>query len=404
MTLFAYTARTTDGSLVQAKVDGPSKASVAADLLRTGVTPVRIEELDANGGGAEISFRRQRVTQDDLIFFCRQMYRLVRSGVPLVRGMTGLAESTRNTAFRSVLEDLIEALRGGRELSEALRVHPKVFSPLFVSILHVGENTGNLDESFHQMGRYLDLDRENGRRIQAAMRYPMIVMGTVAAAMVVVNVWVIPAFAAAFKEFGAELPWATLFLIATSDFTVAYWPHLLGGLVALVLLARSFVGTQEGRLLWDRARLRIPVVGDVVYRGTLARFARSFSVTMSAGVPILKALDLVSGSLDNTHLSRQLTEMSQNVERGETLTRAAAACGIFDPLVLQMMAVGEETGTLNEMLAEIAETYESEVEFDLQRMSELVEPMLIVGVAGVVLVLALGVYLPMWNLAGAALR
>jgi len=303
-----------------------------------------------------------------------------------------------------VLLEVIEALRGGRELSEALRAHPKVFPNLFVNIIAVGENTGLLDQAFHQMGLYLDRDRENRRRVKTAMRYPIMVFGTIGVALVIVNIWVIPAFAKAFSEFGADLPWATRVLIASSDFFVAYWPHLLVLSIAGYLLARSFVNTPEGRLAWDGARLRIPVVGSILYRGTLARFAQSFAVVLNAGVPVLRGLDIVSAAMENAFLTGRLGEMSQAVERGETLTRAAAACGIFDPMVLQMMAVGEETGTLTEMFQEVAETYESEVEFDLKRLSELIEPMMILGVAGVVLILALGVYLPMWNLAGAALR
>ncbi len=403
MTQFAYTGRSTDGTLVQSRVDAATKSAVAAELLRTGVTPVSIEEVSENAP-TEFHFRKPRVLEEDQIFFCRQMYRLARAGVPLVRAITGIAESTRNPALSEVLQEVIEALQGGRGLSEALRAHPKAFPSLFVSILGIGENTGQLDAAFEQMGHYLEADRENRRRIQTAMRYPMIVVGSIGAAMAVVNIWVIPAFARAFAEFGAELPLATRILIASSNFMVSYWPHLLlaaGGVYALV---KSFLNTPEGRLAWDRARLRIPVIGSILHRGTLARFSRSLAATTNAGVPVLNGLDVVAGAMDNAYLTDRLADMSSRVERGETLTRAASACGIFDSMVLQMMAVGEETGTLNEMLEEIADTYESEVEYDLTRLSELIEPMLIVGVAGVVVVLALGVYLPMWNLAGAALH
>lgn len=403
MTLFAYTARAGDGSLVESRVEAPTKGAVAAELLRTGITPVQIEEIGENQP-AEFHLRKPRVLEEDQIFFCRQMYRLSRAGVPLVRAITGIAESTRNPALSEVLQDVIDALQSGRGLSESLRAHPKAFPSLFVSILSVGENTGQLDAAFDQMAKYLERDRENRRRIQTAMRYPMIVVGSIGAAMAVVNIWVIPAFAKAFAEFGAELPLATRILIASSNFMVAYWPHLLAAGGCVYALVKSFLSTPEGRLGWDRARLRIPVIGTILHRGTLARFSRSLAATTNAGVPILNGLDVVAGAMDNAHLTDRLADMSSRIERGETMTRAASACGIFDSMVLQMMAVGEETGTLNEMLEEIADTYEAEVEYDLKRLSELIEPMLIVGVAGVVVVLALGVYLPMWNLAGAALH
>jgi len=402
--LFAYTARGADGKLVEARLEASSRAEVASELVRSGRTPIRIEAVEAEPEPQELRLRKRRIGQDDLILFCRQMHRLSHAGVPLIRGLTGLAESTRNASLRRVLEDLIDALRGGRELSEALRAHPKVFPALFTSIIGVGENTGRLDTAFEQMAHYLEFDRENRRRMKTAMRYPMVVLGTIGAALIVVNVWVIPAFAAAFAEFGAELPWATRLLIGFSSFLISWWPLLLAGAAGAILGVRSFVGTPEGRLIWDRLRLRLPIVGSIVYRGTLARFARSFSITSASGVPILSALEVVSGALDNAYLTSRLADLVHSVERGETLTRAAAATGIFDALVLQMMAVGEETGMLSEMFQEISDTYESEVEYDLKRMSELIEPLLILGVAGVVLVLALGVYLPMWNLAGAALH
>lgn len=403
MTLFAYKARDRDGRLVEAQLDAISKGAVASDLVSSGVTPIRIDAVPEAARSRPVG-RSKKITRDDLIFFSRQMHRLARAGIPLVRGLTGLAESTRNPSFGAVMFDILEALRSGRELSEALREHPKVFPPLFVSIIGVGENTGKLDDAFAQMARYLELDRENRRRIKTAMRYPMMVIGTIAGALVVVNIWVIPAFAKAFSEFGAELPWATRAIIASSDLMVNFWPHMLLVAGGLFFLARSFVSTPGGRLYWDRLRLRIPIVGNVLYRATLARFARSFAVTSGAGVPILRTLDIVAGALDNAHMTQQLGALASSVERGETLTRAASASGIFDPLVLQMMAVGEETGTLNEMFVEIAETYEGEVEYELKNLSELIEPLLILGVAAIVLVLALGVYLPMWNLAGAALH
>ncbi|MCP5058602.1 MAG: type II secretion system F family protein [bacterium] len=406
MALFAYTARGHDGALIEAKYDAASPAEVAAFVRDSGATPVRIEatrESSENRPSREISLRRKRVTQEDLIFFCRQMHRLARAGVPIVRSITGLAESTRNPAFREVLVDMLEGLRSGRELSESLAFHPEVFSRLFLSIVQIGENTGQLDDAFEQMGKYLEGDRENKRRVKAALRYPMIVISAIFGALVVVNMWVIPAFAQAFDELGADLPWATKLIMTSSKWTVAYWPYGVGILGALGLAVRAFLKTPEGRLSWDRAKLKIPLVGFIEFRATLARFARGFAVTSRAGVPMLETLRIIAGALDNEFIAERVQSLGQNIEHGETLTRAAAASEVFDPLVLQMMAVGEETGMLTEMFVEIAETYESEVEYELKRLTESIEPILIVGVGGIVLLMALGIYLPMWNLAGAAL-
>ena len=191
--------------------------------------------------------------------------------------------------------------------------------------------------------------------------------------------------------------------MTSSKWTVAYWPYGLGIVGALGLAVRAFLKTPEGRLSWDRAKLKIPLVGFIEFRATLARFARGFAVTSRAGVPMLETLRIIAGALDNEFIAERVQSLGKNIEHGETLTRAAAASDVFDPLVLQMMAVGEETGMLTEMFVEIAETYESEVEYELKRLAESIEPILIVGVGGIVLLMALGIYLPMWNLAGAAL-
>ncbi|MCP5066758.1 MAG: type II secretion system F family protein [bacterium] len=406
MATFAYTARSRDGALIEAQIEALSPAEVVNHLRDSGATPVRIEAAEKQPAAIpsiEISLRRKHVTQEDLIFFCRQMHRLARAGVPIVRSITGLAESTRNPMFREVLTDMLEGLRSGRELSESLAQHSDVFSRLFISIVKIGENTGQLDDAFEQMGKYLEGDRENRRRVKTALRYPTIVISAIFGALVVVNMWVIPAFAQAFGELGAELPWATRLIMTTSKWTVAYWPYgavLLGG-VGLAL--RAFLKTPEGRHSWDRAKLKIPLVGFIEFRATLARFARGFAVTSRAGVPMLETLRIIAGALDNAFLSERIQGLGQSIERGETLTRAAAASDVFDPLVLQMMAVGEETGMLTEMFVEIAETYEGEVEYELKRLAESIEPILIVGVGGIVLLMALGIYLPMWNLAGATL-
>ncbi len=403
MAVYAYQARNAQGALLEAEMDASSEAAVATALLEGGVTPVRIRP--ATGRGVDLGQRLRSLTEwvgvEDLIVFCRHMHRLIQAGIPIVRAMGGLADSTRNPAFARTLRDLRDTLQSGRELSEALARHPRVFSNLFVAVIQVGENTGRLDEAFAQIGSYLELDRETRKRIQAAMRYPALVLLAIAAALVLINLFVIPAFSKTFTSLGAELPWATRVLIGTSDFAVHHWHHVLLGLAAAALGVRAWLRTPEGRRSWHRAKLRLPIVGSIVERATLARYARSFAMTFTAGVPVLQTLQVVARAVDNDWVAERIRALQTSVERGETLTRAASACNLFDPLMLQMMAVGEESGSLGEMHLEIAESYESEVDYDLKRLSDHIEPILIVGIGGVVLILALGVYLPMWDLSTA---
>jgi MSHA biogenesis protein MshG len=407
MATFEYRARNRAGVLIRSKVDAESAYSVASQLVEAGITPVRIHRVHEHPGSRGSLFGRlvkDRVTLDDLIVLSRQLFTLTHSGVPIIRGITSLTESTRNPTLSKSLADVAESLRSGRELSDSLRRHPKIFSPLFVSVVEVGENTGQLDDAFAQMAEYLELDRETRRRIKSATRYPIFVCLAVVIAMVILNLFVIPAFAKVFANFNAELPWATRFLIETSAFTVAYWHYLLALAAAGVLAAKVWLMTDAGEYFWDRLKLQIPAVGSIIERSTLSRYARSVSMTWSAGMPAVEALNVVARAANNSFISERLLRMRAAIERGESFTRAATVCGIFTPLILEMIAVGEETGRLADLHKDIADSYEAEVDYDLKRLSDAIEPLLIIGMGAVVLILALGVYLPMWDLATAVKR
>lgn len=405
MTVFSYAGRGGDGSLIEAEMDAGSAEAVASQLRELGITPVRISAVEAKQD-AVVDIRKlwapRSVRIEDLIAFSRQMRTLTKAGVPMIRALLGLSENSRNPMLGQALGDVVEGLRSGRELSDALSLHPKVFSRLFVSIIRVGEGIGKLDDAFEQIGNHLEFERDTRRRIKSATRYPTLVIGAIVIAVVFINIFVIPAFAKLFGAFGAELPWATQLLIKSSNFMVAAWPYLLIGSVLGSAAIRQYLKSARGRYLWDKYRLRMPVVGSIIYRSILARYARTFSMTIGSGVPLINALQIVAQAADNSWVAERIRNMLQNIERGETLTRAAAASGLFTPLVLQMMSVGEETGAVTEIHDEIAESYEGDVDYDLKRVSDLIEPIMIVGVGVVVLVLALGVYLPMWDLSSAA--
>jgi MSHA biogenesis protein MshG len=224
-----------------------------------------------------------------------------------------------------------------------------------------------------------------------------------AVAIMIINVFVIPSFAKAYASFRAELPAITKGLIAFSNFTVHYWWALIGIVVVLAYGARMYVRSERGRLVWDEWKLKIPIAGGIIRNATLARFARSFALAIRSGVPAVQALSIVAGTVDNVYMGRKIEEMREGVERGESLRRAAAEVGIFTSLVLQMLTVGEESGELDEMMSEIAELYQRDVEYSLKNLSAQIEPILIVGLGILVLILALGVFLPMWDLGNAAM-
>ena len=401
MPRFRYRARTEHGDPLEGVTEAPSAEAAAAQLLNAGAVPVEIEPAPERRG--PLAALRERLAARrpglvDLIMFTRQMYTLTRAGVPIIRAIRGLAESARNPLMARALDDVADTLESGRDLASALGRHPDLFPPLYVSIVHVGESTGRLEEAFEQLARHLELEKDTRDRVKQALRYPAFVLVAMAVALAIVNLMVIPAFAKVYASFRIELPLATRVLIAVSEFTVRSWPWLLAGLVAAAAGVRLWLQSERGRHTWDRWKLRLPVVGDIVLRATLARIARAFAMVQRSGVPVIQGITLVARGTGNAYVAERVLLMRNAIERGESLLRAASATGLFTPLVLQMIAVGEETGAVDELLDEVAGFYEREVDYDLRNLSQTIEPLLIVMMGVLVLVLALGVFLPMWDL------
>ena len=407
MPFFAYRGRNARGELVRGVLENSSSGAVADQLLNTGVSPI---EITPTSGPQALSgenwLRRltaEIVTLEDMLLFSRQMYTLLKSGVPILRSLAALRESATRIGFAKMLQDLRESLDSGRDLSTAMRRHPKVFDPFYVSMVRVGELTGALEEVFLRLFNHLEFEREIKDKVSQALRYPIFVVVVMAIALVIVNIFVIPAFARIFASFKAELPLMTRVLLAFSDFMVQYWPALLGVAAGAYVLFRIWVGTPAGRYAWDRMKLRVPVAGKIVLKATLARFARSLSIALKSGVPVVQALSVVEQVVDNTYVAQRIEQIRDGVERGESLLRTSVTTGVFTPVVLQMISVGEEAGELDELLREVAEMYQREVEYELKTLSSQIEPILIVLLGVLVLVLALGVFLPMWDLGQAAL-
>lgn len=407
MSQFRYTGRDAQGSKVSGSRESGSADNLASELLAERITPLSIEEQAAQGNDDVLAslkelLRRKRVDLEELIIFCRQMYSLSKAGVPIIRAIGGLAESHRNEYFREVLQAVRSDLEGGMSMAVSLHAHPKVFNTLFISMISVGENTGQLDQAFRQLSGYLEMERETRKRIKQATRYPLFVLSAMGVALVVINMFVIPAFAKVFEQFKAELPWPTRVLIGTSEFFQNYWWLLLLLFAGAIYGFIRWTATEAGALKWDQIKLRLPIVGGVFERIALARFTRTFAMMYRAGVPLLQTLSINSASVGNLHIGQAILGMREGVERGEALTSTASTSGLFTPLVLQMMAVGEETGALDDLFVEVADFYEQEVDYDLKQLADAIEPILIVAMGIMVLVLALGVFLPMWDLASVA--
>lgn len=398
MATFSYSGRDKSGSLVKGKLEANSSDGVASQLLGIGVTPIAIEQQREAVHFSMPELFAKKVTLEELIMFTRQMHSLTRAGVVLNKAIRGLGQSVQNERLQEMLVEVENSLNSGVTLAVSLGKHRDVFDDLYLNIIQVGENSGRLDLAFKQMAQYLELEKDTRRRVSSAVRYPMFVIIAIGIALVVLNIWVIPVFADLFRKFESQLPLPTRILIGTSEFFVNYWPWMLVGLVALVWGTRHYLSTEAGLLRWDRIRLRIPLVGSILERAILARFGRTFALMLKSGVPLIQALELCSQALGNSYLAKKVRGMREGIQRGESLLRTATGTEMFTPLVLQMIQVGEETGRVDEMLEEVALFYEEEVDYDLKNLSSYIEPILIACIAGLVMILALGIFLPMWDM------
>jgi MSHA biogenesis protein MshG len=403
MPSFAYKGRNSAGETVEGVLEAANAGFAADALFGSGVTPLSIEEKAASSGSLNIQLFAPRIGHIDILLFTRQIYTLLKAGVPIMRALASLRDSTTNPAMQNMLQSLRESLDQGRELSVSLARHPKAFTPFYLSMVRVGEMTGRLEEVFLRLFDHMAFERFMREQVKSALRYPMFVVAAMVIAMAVINIFVIPAFAKVFEGFGAELPLMTRILIGTSNFFVNWWPAMLIGLIGIAVAFRQWIHTRDGRYRWDRFKLRVPVAGKIVHKATMARFARSFALAARSGVPIIQALTNVAMTVDNAWISDKIERMRDGVERGESVLRAAIATDAFTPVVLQMIAVGEESGSLDDMMEEIAEMYQNEVEYELKTLAQQIEPILIVMLGAMVLVLALGIFLPMWDMGRVAM-
>lgn len=405
MAQFVYVCRNASGGRVEGRIEASNEESVAGELMQTGMTPITIQLADEPAPPVVDwqAWFAPRIRLEDLILFSRQMFSLSKAGIPMIRALSGLAESTVNITLAKVIREVQSDLESGKPLSKAME-RQGVFSELYIAIIHVGENSGRLDEAFAQIAGYLELERETLKRIKSATRYPMFVVIAMLIGLLIINIFVIPAFSGVFARLGADLPWQTQVLIGLSDFILGYWYLLLMMAVGVFSLIRLWLGSASGRLKWARWKLSLPILGSLFERIHLGRFCRSFAMILRSGLPLVQGLNIVSDAVGNDYMALKIRDMRSFIERGGSFLQSATQSGLFTPLVLQMVSVGEETGGMDEMLTEAAEFYEQEVDYDLKGLADAIEPILIIGIGIMILVLALGVFLPLWDLSSAAAR
>ncbi len=401
MPAFSYRARTSTGSLVTGTLSRSTAEDVATELRGQGYVPVKIVPHEEKKAFALF----ETIRAEDIIVFSRQMATLIKAGIPFLRCLDTLGAQTDNKKMKSILRDMRMDVEGGQTFSQALSKFPEAFSSLYVGMIHVGEEAGVLDEMLERLATLLEHEAVTKQRVKTSVRYPLMVVVAITAAFFFLTTFVIPKFAGVYASAKVALPFPTRVLIWLSVAFKSYWWALLLGVAGLYLLLRFyFRKTPSGRWNWDRIKLRVPIVGPLVRRAVMARFARILATLYRSGIPILHSLDVVTGTLGNLLVARSVDVIKESVREGRGIAEPMQQTGMFPPLVVQMVAVGEETGALDEMLDKVADYFDTELEYGIRNLSTMLEPLLLLFLAGAILFLALGVFLPMWDLIGALRR
>ena len=398
---FIYEGRNQRGELIKGKIESPNQQAVAQWMQSAGITPVMIRPIPQGKPQPQWLTRIQgqgSLSPEELLLFTRQMGTMVKAGLPLLQALAGMQKSSTNVRLVALLAAVREDLDKGLELSTAMAHHPAFFDDYYVSMIRVGEGAGQLEEIFVRLFAQLEFEREMKQKIKGALRYPTFVVIAISVAVGILAIFVIPVFAKVYASMKVQLPPLTRLLLAVSDFAVHFWWLVIVVIMTAIYGFRLYLKQPEGRYRWDKFKLRLPLIGSILSKAGIARFCLSFSIACRSGVPIDQAFTLVSKVVDNAFYERRINQMRDGITRGETMLRIAQSAGIFKAMELQMIAVGEATGEMEKMMEQVAQMYQEEVQYEVGRLGSAIEPILLAVMGGLVLVLMLGIFLPLWDL------
>lgn len=398
---FKYRVRDKWGRPLSGVIEAPSREAAGERLWQLGYFPISLKEERKEGAPdlGRIWERFQRVKLVDLIFFTQQLSTLYKAGLPLLSGLESILEQTENKKLKTILEKVKRQVEGGSTLSEAMARHPQAFPLVYVNMVRAGETSGMLGEALDRFISLAERELNNKQKLKEATRYPKIIVLALAVAFVVLMTFVIPRFAQIFGQFKTPLPWPTRLLINSHEFFQNNWFLILAAGVGLLLGLNQYLRTANGRALWDRLKIRLPLLGPIFLKVALSRFAFVFVMLNRSGVPILQTLEIAAATIDNSEVAQAIEEIRRKIKSGKNLALAMKETKKFTPLVVQMVAIGESSGTLDGMLMRISEYYDRDIDNAIKKMSTLIEPVLTLGLGVVVLFLALAVFLPWWNMA-----
>jgi type IV pilus assembly protein PilC len=401
MPKFSYRAIDETGRMVSGEMEAESTTVVSTVLTERGYIPsdVRLRPEGTTIPGLEsIRERLSRIRASDLILFTKQFRTMARAGVPMLTILQVLQDQTENPALKRVVGVLGQDIKEGFSLHEAFRKHPRAFSPLFCSMVEAGEKSGALPEVMDRLTYIIEHENKIRSDIRSALQYPLIVITALGVAFFVLLTFVIPKFISIFNKAGVAIPIPTRICLSMYEFLESYWVFLLGGAILLTIGILLYMRTDEGKYTRDRFFVGMPFVGHLVIKAAMSRFSSIFAILQSSGVSVLESLKILSGTIGNMAISREVDTVAEKLEEGRGIAEPLRASRYFTPIVVNMVAIGEETGNLDQMLNDISVHYDSEVEYAMKRLSEAIGPMLTLGLAAVVGFFALSIFLPMWDI------
>ena len=396
-TTFEYKVRDRSGNLVTGQLVGDSETLVLQKLREQGMTPVEVKKANA-GVKMEINLRPGRVKLKELSVFCRQFATMVNSGLPILRALAILSEQTDSKELAKILVQVRMDVEQGSSLSGALQKHPKAFNDLFIAMVRSGETGGVLDDVLLDLADTIETEVELRRKIKSAMTYPVVVLILVVGIMAAMLLFIVPQFETIYASLNSKLPLPTRILLGASKIVRRFWWMVIGGSIAGRWGLKRYKQTASGRLRLDALKLKVPVFGPLFHKVALARFSSTFGMLLKSGVPILQAMDIVKDTVNNKVLARAVDDVKGSIREGESIAKPLSRHAVFPPMVVQMLAVGEETGAVDTMLDKVARFYNSEVEATVDALTSLIEPLLIAVIGGAVGAAVVALYMPMFNI------
>lgn len=397
MPTFTYKARDKFSKFLSGSMTADSRQAAIKSLKDMGYVPIGVEQERENSP-ASIFLKFQRVSPDQLTSFTRQLYSLQKAGIPLLSSLEALSQQARSLYFHMVISRLATDIRTGLSLSQALSQFPNVFNEVYVGMVSAAESSGSLPQVLERLIDLLERDIETKQKIQAATRYPIIAFGVICLGFTILVAFVIPRFSTFYAQFGATLPLPTRILIAVHTFVVKFWFVALSIIAVAIVSFWKFLRSSLGRAWWDNLKLSIPIFGPLILMLTMSRFCRITAILLNSGVPILQVLDLVGAASGNVIVRRTINTIKESVRQGKGISEPMRISELFPPAVVQMVAVGERSGTIGELLLSVADYYDRESSYTIKNLTTYIEPLLILILGIMVLVLALGIFMPMWNL------